>query len=66
MISLSEKRQTSIYCGYLSSAKMKHPIKTRIYLLATTVRDWGVPILTWFADEVRDWAIHDNEDLHYD
>jgi len=43
---------------------MKHPVKTRINIIATRVYDWDIPGITWLADWVRDWSL--NEDLYYD
>lgn len=40
---------------------IKHPIKWHIYWTATTIRDYGVPGVTYLADKVRDWAW--NEDM---
>jgi hypothetical protein len=43
---------------------MKHPIKWKIYFLATRVWDWNIPGLRYLADKVRDWTF--NEDMYYD
>jgi len=42
----------------------KHPIKTRIYWIATEIYDWDIPLVSWVADKVRDWTF--NEDLYID
>lgn len=43
---------------------MKHPLKWKIYWLATKVRDWGIPVITPIADFIRDktWEWEDHRD----
>jgi len=33
---------------------MKHPIKWKIYCIATRVYDWHLPLITPLADFIRD------------